>query len=117
MCASLHVGLPDSLAFVLCGAPLGDVVLFQGSLLPVGCTAPTDLRKTHIFSITTGGNGLHAFVVVVFLIITNIAFQTKPCEEIKIRLVWNFDLFQTDLPSFARINTATTNLMTNFIIF
>lgn len=77
MGAGGHVPLPSGCAFGLAWTSLRYVVLLLRPLGPIRRTAPFYFSQTYIFIISTGHDGFHAFLIVIFLVFTNVTFQPE----------------------------------------
>lgn len=75
MAAGFHVALPVPRAAVFSGAPLRYVVLLKGPLRPVRHAAPADFSQADVLSIVAGFYCGHAFSVIVFLSVADVALQ------------------------------------------
>lgn len=74
--AEAHGSPPDAQAVLLGGAPLGHVVLLEGSLGPVRSAAPSDLAHARVLSVLARLQRLLTFAAVLLLVRAHVTLQT-----------------------------------------
>lgn len=75
--ASGHIPLSCSCTFSFTWTSLWYVILFLSTLGPIRWAAPLNLSQTNILIIFASHNSFYTFLVIVFLVVAHITFQSK----------------------------------------